>query len=155
MALRTRHLSLASVFASLLLVCASGATLAASRAAVQEAGLMRSVHASTEPLASDSITAQSGPCSDFDTNGENITHILIDAECAASPSDFLITVDGEPVTEFHTDDGPCESLPRDFWFSLHGQQDTAHVCVVPPGGCPEGVQVYAKAGSTCIAGTQP
>ncbi len=151
MASRTRPLGLASVVALLLLVCASGATIASSRAAVQGAGLTRSATASTELLASDSSTA----CLDIVTDGANITHIFIDSGCAASPSDVFITVDGEPVTEFHTDDGPCESLPRDFWFPLHTHQDYAHVCVSVQGDCQEDIRVYAKAGSECLIATRP
>jgi hypothetical protein len=153
MASRTRHLSLASAFAALLLVCASGATIASSRTAAQGAGHMLSVTASTEPLACDSNPTTA--CLDITTDGENITHIFVDSGCAASPSDFAITVDGEPITELHTDDGPCESIPREVWFPLHGHQDTAHVCVSVPGVGPEGIQVYAKAGDECIAGTLP
>jgi hypothetical protein len=150
---RTRHLSLASAVAALWLVGASGATLASSRAAVQGAALTRSVQASAEPLACDSDGGMA--CFNIATEGANITHIFVDSGCAASPSDFSITVDGEPVRELYTDDGPCESLPRDVCFPLPGHQETAHVCVSVQGDCVGCLQVYAKAGSACIAGTQP
>jgi len=116
MASRTRHLDLVSVFAALWLVCTSGATLASSREAVQGVGLTWSVTASTEPLA---CTGNTSACFDITTDGANITHVFVDSGCAASPSDFLITVDGNPVVELHTDDGRCESIPRDVWFPLH------------------------------------
>jgi hypothetical protein len=146
-------LRLASVFASLLLVCASGETIASSRVAVQRAGLTMAVTASTEPLACDSDSATA--CFDVTTDGANITHIFVDSECAASPSDFSITVDGEPVTALYTDDGPCESIPRKVWFPLLGNQDTALVCVSLQRAGLEDIQVYAKAGDECIAGTMP
>jgi hypothetical protein len=87
------------------------------------------------------------------TDGANITHIFIDSGCTVSPSDFEITVDGEPVEHLSTDDGPCESIARDVWFPLHEPQDTAHVCVSVAGECSEPIEVYAKAGSECIAAT--
>src|SRR5262245_31563122 len=153
MASRTRHLGLALVFAALWLVCASGATLASSRAAAQGAGLTLAVTASTAPLAcdSDSTTA----CFDITTNGANIPHVFVDSGCALSPSDFLILIDGFPVTEFHTNDGPCPDFPRDVWFRLKDKQATAVVCVSVQGAGPEGPQVYAKAGDECIVGTMP
>jgi hypothetical protein len=153
MASRTRQHSLASVVAALWLVCASGATIASSREAVQGAGLTMSATASTEPLAYDSDTTTA--CFDIATDGANITHLFIDSGCAASPSDFSINADGIPVTELHTDDGPCESIPRDVWFPLHSHQDTAFVCVSVRGAGPEGIQVYAKAGDECIIATMP
>ncbi len=58
------------------------------------------------------------------------------------PSD-QITVDGEAVTKLYTDDGPCESIPRDVWFPLHGNLGTALVCVSLLEDCPEGMQLYA------------
>jgi archaellum component FlaG (FlaF/FlaG flagellin family) len=153
MASRTRHLDLTLVVAALLLICALSATLASSRAAVRGAGPTRSVTASTEPLACDSDSTSA--CFDITTDGDgaNITHVFVDAGCAASPSDFEITVDGVPVTELHTDDGPCESIPRDVWFPLPGNQDTAEVCVSVQAAGPEDIQVYAKAGDECIVGT--
>jgi hypothetical protein len=133
MASRTLPRGLASVFSLLWLVYASGGTIASS----------------TELLAcdGDSTTA----CFDFVSDGANISHIFIDVACAASVSDYAITVDGEPVTELYTDDGPCESIPREVWFTLHSHQDTAHVCVSIQGAGPEDIQVYAKAGRDCIA----
>ena len=153
MASRTRQHGLASVFAALWLVYASGAPLASSREAVQGAGLTMSVTASTEPLACDSDTTTA--CFDIAAEGANITHILVDAACAASPSDFAITVDGMDVIMLHTDGGPCESIPRDVWFPLPGNQDEAIVCVSVQAAGPEDIQVYAKAGDDCIAGTMP
>jgi hypothetical protein len=151
MASRTLHLGLASVFASLLLVCASGETIASSHAAAQRAGLMMAVTTSTEPLACDSSMA----CFDIATGGPDITHIIIDSGCEASPSDFEITVDGERVGKLHTDDGPCPEFPRDIWFLLKDKQDTAHVCVSVNVAGPEGIQVYAKARNECIVGVMP
>jgi len=102
-------------------------------------------------LACDSGTA----CFDIMTDGGNITHIFVDSTCAVSASAYAITVDGEAVEELYTDDGPCESIPRDVWFPLQSNQDTAHVCVSVQGAGPEGIQVYAKVESECVAGTQP
>ncbi len=153
MTLRTRHLSLASVFASLLLVYPWGETIASSRGAVQEAGLMRLVQASTEPLACDSDSGISTACLDVTSNGANITHIFIDTGCDASPSEYAITVDGEPIEKLYTNDGPCEDIPRDVWFPLHTNQDTAHVCVSVQGSGPGEMRVSAKAGNECIVGT--
>src|SRR5262245_11060762 len=89
-------------------------------------------------------SGNSSPCFDVTTEGGNITHIFVDSGIGASASEFAITVDGEPVIKLHTDDGPCESIPRDVWFSLEGSQDEAHVCVSVQGEGPVGVQVYAK-----------
>jgi hypothetical protein len=74
-------------------------------------------------LASDSTTA----CFDIAAEGGNVTHIFVDSIFGASASDYSITVDGEPITHLQTDDGPCENIPRDVWFSLQTNQDTAHV----------------------------
>jgi hypothetical protein len=98
-------------------------------------------------------TASTTECFDIAGEGANITHIFVDSGCAAS--EYAITADGEPVTELYTDGGPCKSIPRDVWFPLEGNQDTALVCVSILEDCPEGIQVYAKAKSKCIAGTQP
>jgi hypothetical protein len=153
MASRTLQLGLASVFASLLLVCASGETIASSREGVQGAGLTMAVTARTDPLVCDESMA----CFDIFTNGPNITHIFIDSGCAAS--DFQITVDGEPLssfqTELHTTGGPCPDLPRDVWFPLPGDQDEAHICVSVHAAGPEGIQVYAEAGGECFPATMP
>jgi hypothetical protein len=65
------------------------------------------------------------------------------------------TIRGHTITELHTDDGPCESILREVWFQLPGYQDEALVCVSVPGAGPEDIQVYAQAGSACIAGTLP
>jgi hypothetical protein len=146
MAPRTVQRGLVSIFASLFLVCASGENIASSRAAVRD-DLTILVHSS---LLASSSTA----CFDVVTEDANITHIFVNA-CAATASEFAITVDGEPVTELHTDDGPCEHISTDVWFPLQGNQDTAHVCVSVQGDCPEGIQLYAKAESECAAGTMP
>ena len=95
-----RRCGLAFVIAALWLVGASGEALTSSRAVIQGADLTRSVQASTEPLASDSDSSIA--CFDIATEGANITHIFVNSPCATSPSDFAITVDGEPVTELHT-----------------------------------------------------
>jgi hypothetical protein len=145
MASRTLRLYFASVFASLLLVCVS------SREAVQRADRTMSVTASTEALANDSITT----CVDIASSGADITHVFVASECAESPSDFFITVDGVAAIELHTNGGPCQDFPRDVWFQLKDKQDMAFVCVTVPGDCPEGTQVYAKAGDECIVGTMP
>jgi hypothetical protein len=102
-------------------------------------------------LACDSGTA----CFDIMTDGGNITHIFVDSTCAASASEYAITVDGEPVEELYTDDGPCERIPRDVWFPLQSNQDTAHVYVSVQGAGSEGIYVYAKVESECVAGAQP
>jgi hypothetical protein len=112
------------------------------------------VTASTEPLACDSDSSRVA-CFDILTDGPNITHVFVDSGCAASPGDFLVTVDGVSVTEFHTNGGPCESIPRDVWFPLLGNQDDAFVCVSVQRAGPVGIQVYAKAGDECIVGTMP
>src|SRR5262249_8747774 len=84
-------------------------------------------------------------CFDITTNGSDITHILIDSGCgpSLSPSDFAITVDGEPTLPLHTEGGPCPDVPRDVWFRLPDKQDTAFVCVTIQADCP-GLQVYAE-----------
>jgi hypothetical protein len=94
-------------------------------------------------------------CFDILTEGTNISHIVVDAGGAAPPSDFAITVDGEPVPELHTTGGPCEHIPRNVWFPLPGDQEEAFVCVSVQGAGPEGIQVYAQAGRACIAGIMP
>jgi hypothetical protein len=38
-------------------------------------------------------------CFDIATDGANITHIFVDSGCAASASEYSITIDGEPVQE--------------------------------------------------------
>jgi len=89
------------------------------------------------------------------TDGGNITHIFVDSTCAASASEYAIMVDGGPVEELYTDDGPCERILMDVWVRLQSDQDTAHVCGSVQGAGPEGIQVYAKVESECVAGTQP
>jgi hypothetical protein len=150
---RTLHLGLASVGAFLLLVCAAGKTLASSREVVQGAGLTMAVNASTEALDCDSDSDSSTACFDITTDGANITHVFVYSACVSSPSNYTITVDGEPVPKLYTDDGPCESIPRDVWFPLQGTQDMAHVCISVEGAGPKGLQVGAKAGNECIART--
>ena len=103
----------------------------------------------------DRSTAQTSPCVDFATEGANLTHIFVESPCATSPSDFLITVDGQPVPTLYTDDGPCENIPRDVWFPLQGHQETAHVCVSVSGDCSGDIHVYAKAGNKCIPAPMP
>src|SRR5262245_44179874 len=127
MASHTLRFGIASVFASLLLVCASS--------------------------RSDSNPA----CFDLTSGVADITHIFIASECAESPSDFFITVNGTavPVPEFHTNGGPCPEFPRDVWFQFREKQVTATVCVTVPEDCPEGIQVYGKAGDECLVGTMP
>jgi hypothetical protein len=127
MTVRTLHLGLASVFASLLLLCTSGETIGSTA------------------------------CFDIEADGANITHIFIVSDCELSPSDFAVTVDGEPVSVLSTDDNDCDSLPWDAWFPLKSRQSVAHVCVSIPSTCPVDSQiyVYGKAGSECIAGVPP
>jgi hypothetical protein len=100
-------------------------------------------------LASDSTVA----CFDVTTNGGNITHIFV----ASSPvaSEYAITVDGEPVTHLYTDESPCEDVPTDVWFPLHGSQDRALVCVSVQAESSADILVSAKANNECIIGTQP
>jgi hypothetical protein len=133
------------------LVCASGETLAASHASVQRAGLPMTVDASTEPLDCDSSTG----CFAVTSNSANITHVFVGSACASSPpSDYAITVDGEPVEKLYTDDGPCESIPRDVWFPLSGDQTSVEVCVTISGLGPKGIRVGAKAKDECVV-SQP
>jgi hypothetical protein len=102
-------------------------------------------------LASDSSTA----CFDITSDGRNITHIFVASTPAASASEYAITVDGEPIEKLSTDESPCEDIPSDVWFSLHGNQDTAHVCVSVQGDGPEDIEVSAKVNDECITGTTP
>ena len=103
-------------------------------------------------LASDTTTA----CIDLATDGADITHIFVDSGCEASASELFITADGEPVTELHTNDGPCPDFPRDVWFRLKDKQATTIVCVsVQEEDCQADIQVYGKAGDECIVGTMP
>jgi hypothetical protein len=95
------------------------------------------------------------PCFDVTTNGANITHIFVVSACPTSPSDYTVTVDGQPVLKLNTDDGPCEGIPRDVWFSLQSNQATAHVCVSVQGRGPAGIQVAAKAKSECVESSTP
>jgi hypothetical protein len=150
----SRTLQLGLVFACLLLVGAAGATIASSRAVVPGAGLTMAVNVTIEPLTCDS-SASSTSCVDITSDGANITHIFVDSGCAMSSSDFLITVDGEPVEHLYTNDGPCENIPRDVWFPLQTPQDTAHICVSVQGTGPGPLRVSAKAGNECIIGTTP
>jgi hypothetical protein len=78
-------------------------------------------------FADDTSTACFDLVADF---GKKITHILIDSGFGASPSDFLISVEGEPVGKLHTEGGPCEDIPRDVWFLLESGPETAFVCVI-------------------------
>jgi hypothetical protein len=64
-------------------------------------------------LSGDSSAALIGPCFDIATDGANITHIFVDPACGASASAYLVTADGVPVTEYHTEGSPCESVPRE------------------------------------------
>jgi hypothetical protein len=128
------YLGLACVFGSLLLV-AWDATSDAEQGvdepveevvistpeAAERAGLAAAMDPSGKPLTCDTSTA----CFDIATDGGDISHILVSSGCATDPSDFLITVDGEPVGTLHTEGGPCPSLPRDIWFRLEDKQDTA------------------------------
>jgi hypothetical protein len=95
-------------------------------------------------------------CFDVTTNGANIGQIFIDNICGPTvPEEFVITVDGEPVTKLHTEDSPCPELPSDVFFSLTGHQSTAHVCVSvlgASGGC---ISVGAKAGDECLIASVP
>jgi hypothetical protein len=95
-------------------------------------------------------------CFDVTTNGANIGQIFIDNICGqTAPEDFLITVDGEPITKLHTEDSPCPEIPSDVFFSLTGNQSMAHVCVSvlgATGGC---ISVGAKAGDECFMASIP
>jgi hypothetical protein len=150
----SRTLPLGLVFACLLLVGATGAPIAASRAVVQGTGLTMAANVTIEPLTCDSGSSSTA-CIDITSDGANITHIFVDSGCALSPSDFAITVDGEPVEQLYTNAGPCESISRDVWFPLQIPQDTAHVCVSVQGAGPGPLLVSAKVGSECIIGTMP
>jgi hypothetical protein len=103
------------------------------------------------PLSCNSDTA----CFDVTTNGANITHIFIDSPCVSGDGDYEVTVDGEPVKKLHTNGGPCQSIPRDVWFPLQGNQAEAHVCVTVKGVGPSGVQVGAKAKNDCVMASVP
>jgi hypothetical protein len=110
------------------------------------------VTARTEALTCDSGTA----CFDVTTTGANITHIFVVSACPpTSPSDYVVTVDGVPVEKLNTDDGPCEGIPRDVWFSLQSNQDRAMVCVAVQGSGAGGIQVAAKAKSECVESSSP
>ena len=101
--------------------------------------------AASMPLACDSDTTTA--CFNIAAEGANITHILVDAACAASPSDFAITVDGVDgmdVIMLHTDGGPGESIPRDVWFPLPSNQDEALVCVSVQAAGPEGIRCMPR-----------
>src|SRR5262249_57215191 len=98
-------------------------------------------------LASDSSTA----CFDVTSEGRNITHIFVASTAEASPSDYAITLDGEPVTHLYTDESPCEDIPRDVWFPLNGNQSDAHVCVTVQAEDPVEIEVSAKVNNECIA----
>jgi len=100
-------------------------------------------------LASASTTG----CFDIVTNGGHITHIFVASTPAAS--EYAITVDGEPVEKLYTDESPCEDVPIDVWFPLHGNQDMAHVCVSVQGAGPEDIEVSAKVNNECITGVTP
>jgi len=94
-------------------------------------------------------------CFDIATNGPDITHVLIDSGCrpSLSPSNFEITVDGEPERELHTEGGPCPDVSRDVWFRLPDKQDTAFVCATVRGDCPNPIQMYGQtAGGFCFPG---
>jgi hypothetical protein len=100
-------------------------------------------------FASDSTVA----CFDVTTDGGNITHIFVASSPVASV--YSITVDGEPVTHLYTDESPCEDVPSDVWFPLHGNQDTALVCVSVQAESPADILLSAKANNECITGTIP
>src|SRR5262249_9056510 len=87
---RRLQLDLASAFAFLLLVDVAGASLAASRTAVQGVGLLMAANTTPEPL--DCTNGSATACFDIATDGANITHIFVDTGCALSPDDLAITV---------------------------------------------------------------
>ncbi len=101
------------------------------------------------------VSASSTACFDVTIDGGNITHIFVASTPEASASDYAITLDGEPVTHLQTDDGPCESIPRDVWFSLQTNQDMAHVCVSVQGGGPVEIEVSGTVNNECIIGSTP
>ena len=95
-------------------------------------------------------------CFDVTTDGANIGQILIDDICGqTAPEDFVITVDGEPITKLHTDDSPCPEIPSDVFFSLPGNQSTAHVCVSVSDASGDCLTVGAKAGNECFVAAVP
>jgi hypothetical protein len=95
-------------------------------------------------------------CFDVTTNGENIGQIFIDDICdQTAPEDFVITVDGAPITKLHTDDSPCPDIPSDVFFSLPGHQSTAHVCVSVSDASGDCITVGAKAGNECFIAAVP
>ncbi len=151
---RMLHRGLAAAFVSLVLACGADDNIGSSREAVPGAARTMAVTASTEALTCDSDSSTA--CFDVTTNGANITHIFVVSAChPTSPSDYAITVDGEPVEKLNTDDGPCEDIPRDVWFSLQSNQDRALVCVSVQGSGPAGIQVAAKAKSECVGSSSP
>jgi hypothetical protein len=92
-------------------------------------------------------------CFDVSTDA-NIGQIFIDDLCGQTAlEDFLITVDGEPVTKLHTEDSPCPDIPSDVFFSLPGNQSTAHVCVTVSGASGGCLTVGAKAADECLIGS--
>jgi hypothetical protein len=100
-------------------------------------------------LATESTIA----CFDVTSAGGNITHIFVASTPVASV--YSVTVDGEPVVKLYTDESPCEDVPLDVWFPLHGSQDTAHVCVSVQAEDPAEIEVSAKVNNECITGTTP
>jgi hypothetical protein len=147
---RMLHRGLAAAFASLVLACGADDNIESSREAVPGAARTMAVTARTEAL---DCVSSSGACFDVTTNGANITYIFIDA-CSTNPSDYAITVDGEPVEKLNTNGGPCQSITRDVWFQLTSNQASALVCVSVQGGCPC-IQVGAKAKSECVESSSP
>ena len=89
-------------------------------------------------------------CVDITSAGGPISHIFVSTGAAAS--DYAITVDGKPVEHFATDASPCEAIPNDVWFSLHGHPDTAHVCVSVQESGPADLRVSARVNNECITG---
>jgi hypothetical protein len=105
---------------------------------------------------SDPVCNQGTACFDVTTNGANIGQVLVDDICGqAGPEDFLITVDGAPITKLHTDDSPCPEIPSDVFFSLPGNQSTAQVCVTVLGAGGDCIRVGAKAGNECFIAAVP
>lgn len=92
-------------------------------------------------------------CFQLATDGANITHVFIDVDacCAASPDDYDVLVDGQPVKVLHDHGGPCGDIARDAWFPLQGNQSAAEVCLQFHGFVPGSVSVGAKAKSECVA----
>jgi hypothetical protein len=134
-----------------------------SRSGGSATGQVSAASSVTDLRVTPSASSQTCPtpfaCFDVRTDGANITHIFVDvdAPCASNPSDFSVEVNGVPVTDLHTQGGPCTGgggngpIDRDVWFPLMGNQSQASVCVFTHGFVASQISVGAKAQDDCVA----